>query len=183
MLMGNACAKATSAEVIEISGRNGEVSSRSDTCCPHPGSVATLAWRRTSTFGLEQSRCGATRRWLPRNTANAIEPKQAKFRAKPEIPIWRLGYRVNVAQGESLPNGPRSARVLADIERRIQCQNEAPSRKSVLIVISASAAFIVSSPSCGYEHSRTQEPKKSSVVDERPTCPAVTLHTGYARRA
>src|SRR5208337_2602014 len=34
-----------------------------------------------------------TRRWLPRNTANAIEAKQAEFRAEPEIPVRRLGNR------------------------------------------------------------------------------------------
>ena len=61
-----------------------------------------------------------TRRWLPGDTANAIEAKQAEFRAEPEIPIGRLGNRVDVAQGEPIPDGPRRMRVLADVERGIQ---------------------------------------------------------------
>ena len=48
-----------------------------------------------------------TRGWLPGDTANAIEAEQAEFRAEPEIPIGCLGHRVDVAQGEPVPDGPR----------------------------------------------------------------------------
>jgi len=47
MLMGNAYAKATCAEVTEISGRNGGGRLKSDTCCPHPGSCS-YSWVATN---------------------------------------------------------------------------------------------------------------------------------------
>ena len=61
-----------------------------------------------------------TRRWVPREKANAIEAKQAEFGPQPEIPIGRLGHRVDVAQGEPVPDRPRVVRVLADLQRRAQ---------------------------------------------------------------
>lgn len=59
-----------------------------------------------------------TRRWFPADTANAIEANQPEFRSEPEIPVRRLGHRVDVAQGKPVPGGPNGLRVLADIERR-----------------------------------------------------------------
>ena len=41
-----------------------------------------------------------TRRWVPGEKANAIEAKQPEFGSQPEIPIGRLGHRVDVAQGD-----------------------------------------------------------------------------------
>ena len=64
-----------------------------------------------------------TRRWLPGDTANAIEAKQAEFRAQPEIAIGRLGHREDGADGEPVPGSPRSVPVLADIQRWVQRQN------------------------------------------------------------
>jgi len=58
-----------------------------------------------------------THRWLPGASANAIEAKQSEFCAEPEIPIGCLGNGVDVAQGETLPDGPDGVRVLADVER------------------------------------------------------------------
>jgi hypothetical protein len=45
--------------------------------------------------------------------------RQPEFPAKPEVPVRRLGYRVDVAQREPVPNGPRGVRVLANIQRWI----------------------------------------------------------------
>ena len=58
--------------------------------------------------------------WLPRGSANAIEAKHAEFRAEPEIPIGRLGNRVDVALDEATPDSPRHVRILADLKRGIQ---------------------------------------------------------------
>src|SRR5271165_5132213 len=63
-----------------------------------------------------------TRRWLPGGTANAIEANQAEFRAGPEIPVRRLGDRVDIAKGEPVPDPPRGACVLADLQRWVQRQ-------------------------------------------------------------
>ena len=57
---------------------------------------------------------------VPRDDANAIEAKKAELPTEPEIPIWRLGHRVDVADGEPVPDGPRGMRVLADLQRRVQ---------------------------------------------------------------
>src|SRR5208337_2600308 len=64
-----------------------------------------------------------TRGWWPGDTAITVETKQSEFRAEPEIPIGRLGHRVDVTEREPVPDGPRGMRVLADIERRVQRQN------------------------------------------------------------
>ena len=70
-----------------------------------------------------------TRRWLPGDTANAIEAKQAEFRAEPEIPIGCLGHRVDVAHGEPVPDGPRGVRVLVDVERGVQGESAGAARQ------------------------------------------------------
>src|SRR5271165_2682820 len=58
-----------------------------------------------------------TRRWLPGATANAIEAKQAEFCAEPEIPIGRLGHRVDVALEGPILDGPHGMCVLTDVKR------------------------------------------------------------------
>ena len=64
-----------------------------------------------------------TRRCLPGDAANAIEANQAELRAEPEIPTGRPGNRVDIAIDEPTPDGPRSMRVLADIQGWIQRKN------------------------------------------------------------
>jgi hypothetical protein len=59
-------------------------------------------------------------RWVPRESANTVEAKKAEFRPEPEIPVGRLGYRINVTDCEPVPYGPCSVGVLGDVERGIQ---------------------------------------------------------------
>src|SRR4030095_13874914 len=60
-------------------------------------------------------------RWrLPANGPHAIEPKQAKFRAQPEIPVRHLCNRPNEATGKPFTDFPCGVRVLVNIERRVQ---------------------------------------------------------------
>src|ERR1700747_291155 len=59
---------------------------------------------------------------LPGNGANAIETIQAKFRAQPEIAVWRRRHRKNPALGKPVANLPRRVRILAHIQRRIQSE-------------------------------------------------------------
>ena len=70
-----------------------------------------------------------TRRWLPGATANAIEAKQAEFCAEPEIPIGRLGHRVDVALEGPILDGPRGMRVLTDVQSdgsNAECKRRLP---------------------------------------------------------
>lgn len=62
------------------------------------------------------------RRWLPGNTAHAIETKQAEFRAQPNIPIGRLRHREDSSRGKPVPGSPRGMPVLANIQRGIERQ-------------------------------------------------------------
>ena len=61
-----------------------------------------------------------TRRWLPGESVNSIEAKQAEFTAEPEIPIGSLGYREDRAHGEPVPGGPRRMPVLAHLQRWVE---------------------------------------------------------------
>ena len=61
-----------------------------------------------------------TRGWLPGEKANPIEAKQPEFGPQPEIPIWGLGHRVDIAQREPISHRPRVVRVLADLQGRAQ---------------------------------------------------------------
>jgi len=61
-----------------------------------------------------------TCRWSPGDAANAVETKQAKFGAEPEIPIRGLRHRENGADGEPVADGPRLVPVLADVESWVQ---------------------------------------------------------------
>jgi hypothetical protein len=74
--------------------------------------------------GAEQlANCSArqvlTRRRLPGDAAIAVESKQAKFRAEPEITVGRLGDGVDITFEESLANWPGSVGVLINVESRI----------------------------------------------------------------
>ena len=58
-------------------------------------------------------------RWrLPWDAPNAIEAKQAEFRAQPEITVGRLGNRGDRAFEKAVADRPRGVRVLIDVERR-----------------------------------------------------------------
>lgn len=57
-----------------------------------------------------------TRGWFQGDTVNAIEAKQAEFRAQPKISIGRLRHREDSTWGKPVPGGPREVRVLGDIQ-------------------------------------------------------------------
>jgi len=52
---------------------------------------------------------------LPQDAANAIEAKQAEFRAQPEITVGRLRDRLDGAVGKAFADLPRGVRVLIDM--------------------------------------------------------------------
>src|SRR5277367_2952530 len=54
---------------------------------------------------------------LPRDAPNAVEAKQAEFRAEPEITVGCLGNRVDDGFEKAVANGPRVVGVLIDVER------------------------------------------------------------------
>jgi len=56
---------------------------------------------------------------LPRDAPNAIEAKQAEFRAQPEITVGRLRDRLDGAFGKAFADLPRRVRVLTDVKRRV----------------------------------------------------------------
>ena len=58
-------------------------------------------------------------RWFPRYGSNAIEAKQAEFRAEPEITIAGLRDRVDPAPGEALADSPGCVCILAEVESGI----------------------------------------------------------------
>ena len=60
------------------------------------------------------------RRRLPGNAANAIKPAHSAFGCEPEISILCLNDRVCRVVGNAFADFPRSVRVLADVERRIE---------------------------------------------------------------
>ena len=62
-----------------------------------------------------------TRRRLPEDTVvTPSKRNKPNSRAEPEIPIGRLGHRVDAPFEEPVSDGPRGMRILADIERRIE---------------------------------------------------------------
>src|SRR5579859_2306495 len=67
-----------------------------------------------------------TRRRLPRNGPDAVEPKQPQLRAEPQITVRRLTDGFDLASGKSLLSPPGSVRVLTDVERRIQGESATP---------------------------------------------------------
>jgi hypothetical protein len=56
---------------------------------------------------------------LPRDAPNAVEAKQAEFRAEPEITVGRLSNRVDDGFEKAVADGPGIVRVLIDVERRV----------------------------------------------------------------
>jgi hypothetical protein len=57
-----------------------------------------------------------TCRRLPWERPDAVEAKQAEFRAEPEISIPSLGNGVNVTSEKSFADCPRGVSVFTDIE-------------------------------------------------------------------
>ena len=66
---------------------------------------------------------------LPGDASNAIEAKQAEFRAQPEITVGRLRDRLDGAVGKAFADLPRRVRVLIDVERRVQSESTAATRQ------------------------------------------------------
>jgi hypothetical protein len=54
---------------------------------------------------------------LPGNAPNAVEAKQAEFRAEPEITVGCLSNRVDDGFEKAVANGPGVVGVLIDVER------------------------------------------------------------------
>src|SRR4029077_3205843 len=67
--------------------------------------------------------------WLPGYGPHAIKAKQAKVRAQPEISVRRLGNGADAAFEKALAHLPSRVRVLAYIQRRIQCKGPRPRRQ------------------------------------------------------
>jgi HD-like signal output (HDOD) protein len=62
-------------------------------------------------------------RWrLPLNVLQAIEAEQTEFRSKPEKTVGRLSNRIDRTFRKAVPDLPRCMRVLADVQRWIQCK-------------------------------------------------------------
>jgi hypothetical protein len=58
-----------------------------------------------------------TRRRLPWNGPNAVEPQQAEFGAEPEITVRRLSDGSDGAFEKAVTDCPRGMGVLTDVER------------------------------------------------------------------
>jgi hypothetical protein len=56
---------------------------------------------------------------LPGDAPNAVEAKQAEFRAEPEITVGCLSNRVDDGFEKAVADGPGIVRVLIDVERRV----------------------------------------------------------------
>src|SRR5262249_46900375 len=62
------------------------------------------------------------RRWLPGDVADTIEAVQAEFHAQPKIAVGRLSDSPDRASGKALPALPCRVSVLAEVQRRVQCE-------------------------------------------------------------
>ena len=56
---------------------------------------------------------------LPGDALNAIEAKQAEFRAEPKVTVRCLSNRVDDGFEKAVANGPCVVSVLIDVERRV----------------------------------------------------------------
>jgi len=54
---------------------------------------------------------------LPGDASNAIEAKQAEFRAEPKVTVRCLSNRVDDGFKKAIADGPRLVGVLIDVER------------------------------------------------------------------
>jgi len=89
------------------------------TCKPFCGANPKTPIARGNESSNVAAREMLTRWRFPWDAPNAIEAKQTKFRAEPEITVGRLSNFVDGALEKAVADRPRGVRVLIDVERWI----------------------------------------------------------------